>query len=314
MRQRLAFTLVELLVVIAVIGILVSIMLPAINAVRESARRSSCANNMRQVGLAMLTYHNAAEKFPMGIYGRNFGTRWRYNSGWVSLLPYVEEKQAFEAYNFEKYADQAENSTVTSSIVSVFTCPSDDSRGRVLHFEQNDTIQGRYSRSNFAFCFGDDTFYIEDSSGDTSGAFRFDRNRRISDLVDGASKTVLAGEVLAGKDDNYKHPDREMDIRGAWGFFVMGSSCYTHKLSPNGSEPDLLESQFCSETLNMPCETVPFAERQTLYAAARSAHPGGVHVVFADNRVEFVSDEIREDVWQAIATIEGEESVGMGDL
>jgi prepilin-type N-terminal cleavage/methylation domain-containing protein len=125
MRRR-AFTLVELLVVIAVIGILVALLLPAVQAAREAARRGQCSSNLRQIGLAMHGYHDRHDCFPPGNI--NLGTCCNtpsYTSWPLSLLPYIEQQNLADQYRWDLTNENAANEPVCQQYVSVYLCPSD---------------------------------------------------------------------------------------------------------------------------------------------------------------------------------------------
>ncbi len=120
------FTLVELLVVIAIIGILVALLLPAVQAAREAARRTQCANNLKQIGLALQNYHDVQKTFPPGgitmgpCCGTRSGTNWA-----ISILPYMEGKNLYDRYDFNRFNEDPQNRFVREQIVSTYTCPSD---------------------------------------------------------------------------------------------------------------------------------------------------------------------------------------------
>src|SRR5262245_48714843 len=130
---RLGFTLVELLVVIAIIGVLVALLLPAVQAARESARRMSCASNMRQIGLAMQNYHDTSQAFPIGITNPNGAVTTVVNSHWTwptRILPYIEQSGLYQQLNVGNGNVPAPNATspltaLVMTPVKSFMCPSD---------------------------------------------------------------------------------------------------------------------------------------------------------------------------------------------
>lgn len=135
LRGRLAFTLVELLVVIAIIGILLSLTLPAVQAARESGRRAQCKNNLRQIGLALQSYHNAKQALPPGR--SDFEVN---DHSWMTyLLPYIEERARFDAYDFKQAWDAAANVKAVRFDLALQLCPSS------VH---NDPGQGDYGGIN----------------------------------------------------------------------------------------------------------------------------------------------------------------------
>jgi prepilin-type N-terminal cleavage/methylation domain-containing protein len=308
--SRRAFTLVELLVVIAVIGILIAVLLPAINAARESARRGQCVSNLRQVGIAVQSYHEQNQKYPMGLQMKENGTGqlgkepFPGTTALVAILPFIEEKAVYDLYDF-KIGNQAPASqgAVTRGI-PIFRCPSGDSE-RIGTYKNS----LKFARSNYAVCFGSNKMWSSSTSAETDGMFRADGQRRNGDLVDGTSKTVVASEVLTGKDDNFDD-NSKWDARGLWAFHQAGSAVYTHFNSPNSLSADVLHSGQCVSAPKLPCSaTGSGTDYSTDHAAARSTHAGGVVVVFADNHVTFILDNIDPVVWKAMATIEGSEAV-----
>ena len=248
---RKAFTLVELLVVIAVIGILVGILLPAINAVRAKARQAQCVSNLRQVGLAMLSYESSHGKLPIGVQLRaKVGTTYTGNilgsstdycgtTAFALILPQLEETSAYANYDYTKpYKDPA-NFRSVATLVASYQCPSDTSRDRVLV----SPLGFNLARSNFVLCFGSGKMMLGNpaSTGstpnpalaDSNGAFRADGSRRLEDIADGKSKTALASEVISGQGDS----GTSLDYRGLWAVEHAGASSYTHMWGPN-SMPD----------------------------------------------------------------------------
>jgi prepilin-type N-terminal cleavage/methylation domain-containing protein len=308
--SRKAFTLVELLVVIAIIGILVSLLLPAVSAVREAARRTQCSNRQRNIGTAILNFEAQYGKLPMGINLTNdsgdfLKPPWQTHTGFLLLLPFLEEQTTYEQFDFDKANIDLENRDVAGKQVAILLCPSDDGDNRSSYWAVGG--KNRFARSNYVFCFGSDTVFDEGTRGETDGAFRASGSRRLADLEDGASKTAILSEVLAGQDDD-SSDDKKMDSRGLWAMHFMGAAGYTHRLLPNDTSGDKLLNNFCVPFQRAPCEDSA-SKWHEMYATARSAHVGGVQVVFADNHLAFVTDEVDDDVWRAIATMDGGEEV-----
>ena len=325
-----AFTLVELLVVIAIIGILVALLLPAVQAAREAARRLQCANNLKQVGLAMLNYESQHKVFPIGyvdlpmLSQPGAGTGWPGTTALAQLLPFIEQSTVADLYRYDVRNLNAANSPATSAAIPVYQCPSDDAAGRRAQHNINHV---GWSRSNVVFCMGSNTM-AADTAGlrvphtanrasmdlTTDGAFQMGASRAMAQFRDGASNTALLSEVLAGKVEVFGNPDRLWDVRGLWAWHMVGSSSYTHRNTPNSSAGDALwanpgQDIECVPEPNMPCDNTHGTAFDRFHAAARSRHPGGVNVAFADGHVQFVSDTVDRTVWQAISTIAGGEVV-----
>src|SRR5262249_51051295 len=135
-KERPGFTLIELLVVIAIIGVLIALLLPAVQAAREAARRSQCLNNLKQLGLAMANYEGAQGSYPMAYFQQHYPTGWASSppyGGWdsagpmVTILPYLEQAPVFAAWNSDLGMYSDENATVIGTGVSTIWCPSDGS-------------------------------------------------------------------------------------------------------------------------------------------------------------------------------------------
>jgi len=313
-RRRTGFTLVELLVVIAIIGILVAMLLPAVQAAREASRRVQCTNHLKQVGLALLNYHSSKQMLPIGQYGHNnLSGGAAGNPGiaaQVMILPFLEQMGIFDNYDFNVGQNHANNAPVVGVEIPVYQCPTDDSRGR--------KFGNQYSRSNVVVCFGSDTMatsaggalYIMSVDLTTDGAFQVgggphtESIRKLAHIRDGASNTVLASEVLSGKVED--PANLTWDTRGLWSWSGMGSICYTHRNTPNSSVGDAMWAnvgQDCADMPDMPCDPTHGVQHDEFHAAARSRHPGGVNAVFADGHVIFASNTIDLVIWQRLAAI-----------
>jgi prepilin-type N-terminal cleavage/methylation domain-containing protein/prepilin-type processing-associated H-X9-DG protein len=133
MESRLGFTLVELLVVIAIIGVLVALLLPAVQAAREAARRSQCQNNMKQIGLAFHLFHDAKKKFPVAAVDFTSPPTGEITSSCHTfLLPYLEESSAYSLYQFDKNWNHPANLAAIKTVVPTFICPSYGELGRSI--------------------------------------------------------------------------------------------------------------------------------------------------------------------------------------
>ena len=314
---RSGFTLVELLVVITIIGILIALLLPAVQAAREAARRMQCSNNLKQVGLAMHNYHAAQRSLPIGVFltprqdepttGNGMGTPG--HTALAMLLPFVEQRAVWERYNFSIRALDTSQDPATSAQISVYQCPSDNAGGRAAYHSIN--LLG-YGRSNVAVCFGSNTMMrnsdVSISQGGnydnyTDGAFRVDGSLKLRDFLDGTSSSAVASEVISGREDVYGS-GQTWDTRGVWAWELMGGFSYTHLHSPNTSVGDAMWPGNCVAGTNMPpCDNSVSRHRHLHHAAARSRHPGGVQVAFADGHVTFIGETIDWNVWQRLGAI-----------
>ena len=324
------FTLVELLVVITIIGILIALLLPAVQAAREAARRMQCSNNLRQIGLALLNFESQNRQFPPGAMGWNQdGTQWLGHTAFFQILPFLEQASVGNQLVLEKRWIDPDNQDVAGAQISVYQCPSDNAAGRVQRFAHSFATTS-HSRSNYVLCFGkgildsDDnligvlfrcdvahpqtqgTQNRPDQELENGGPFRMEVGRTMQQFMDGTSQTIVISEVRAGRDDEW---GPTVDCRGSWSWPFFGSP-YDHVNTPNSSAPDRLRGYACGDPALLPAPCDNSAAECETQVAARSYHPGGVSVLFCDGHVEFYIDSVDLLVWHALATIAGGEVVG----
>jgi prepilin-type N-terminal cleavage/methylation domain-containing protein/prepilin-type processing-associated H-X9-DG protein len=306
------FTLVELLVVIAIIGVLVALLLPAVQAAREAARRMSCQNAIRQWALAMQNMHDATKALPE--CNRPEPTR----RTWVVYTwPYVENGGAAlifdEKISFYKPPNTIENTTngIYASTAPIYYCASD----RPGAMWKGDKFWR--ARGNYAINWGNFKVPHEQSltAMETAGKMvalapfgwkdlvtpSKPRTTKFAEFTDGTSNTMLLSEVV------FPSSDETYDIRGD--FLNDGDPCtqYMTFNTPNTTVADV--SPFVPSPL-IP-EDPPYTNtgQANSHKAARSRHPGGVNVAFADGSVRMVQDGVTPAVWQAMGSMNGEETV-----
>ncbi len=314
------FTLVELLVVIAIIGILIALLLPAVQAAREAARRAQCCNNLRQLGIAAHNYVDVHRKLPVGVVGWPLAVPAGGQPGHTALamlLPFHEQGAVHDLYNFSLRNTDPANRPATSVGIPAYQCPSDNAAGRTALFRAGPETE--LARSNLVVCFGSDT-YLRESMGrniafdpnrqgvdvENDGAFRLDGSRSLADFLDGTSSTALASEVLSGKDDRIDPGagDTQYDVRGLWMMQMSGASNYTHRNAPNAPVGDAgfaaWGMSFCVDQDQAPCDFSVGGDWDAFHAAARSRHPGGVNVLFGDGHITFIGDGIDLQTWRCL--------------
>lgn len=314
-KRHLGFTLVELLVVIAIIGTLVALLLPAVQAAREAARRSQCVNNLKQVGTAMQNYHDTYRELPKGNVSCCWGT-WQ-----MAILPFIEQAQLADRYQFiprsittfdDRYRYDASNTSVTPAVtnldvvrtrIATLTCPSDEPQ----------SLENGVTFHNYVVNYGTTNHIGQDFLPATSPAhvkylpapfIGFDfatddlgSQKKIQStfkqISDGLSNTMLASETVQGQDG---------DHRGLtwWGF----SAGFETLGGPNTTDYDYMQQQpYCVDQMpNPPCKQQGGLNLSR--AAARSRHPGGVNVVMCDASVHFKTDEVDLLAWRSASSME----------
>jgi prepilin-type N-terminal cleavage/methylation domain-containing protein len=313
-RARPAFTLVELLVVIAIIGVLIALLLPAVQAAREAARRTECANNIKQIGIAMESYHTARRKFPPN-WGMGTGASMVGHSWLTYIMPYTELRQVYDEIEIGAPLG-AQTSNPAQKVVPLFNCPSDDHDGTManqalgpgtsygvtnykavaganwgmegqrplslvsasLRYRKRDAgFRGRYADSYDGFDHGDGLICRGQGSAKGPLIPTSKRNSR-----DGDANTLAIGEAVP-----------EWCAWSVW-YWYDGSTA-TCGLPLNYQKPGVIRSQNADDKAH----TYSFMSR----------HPDGAVFGVADGHTEFISVEIELDVYRALATIDGGEVV-----
>jgi len=296
MRTRKAFTLVELLVVIAIIGILVALLLPAIQMAREAARRSSCSNNLKQIGLALHLYHDTFGTLPPGWIAQDATGRRPYwwgepGWGWASMtLPYIE--QAALQSNGIHYGlpiTAAENAAARVTPLEVYRCASDTGEDTfVLHASAHlPPLRGTWSdielaTGNYIGVFGTiDPHDVYEHGATPDGAFIHERAFRFADFLDGTSETFLVGERSSKR--SYS----------TWTGMVSGGQHAAARIIGVATFPPNSERDAEHYTHNF-----------------SSYHPAGTQFVAADGSVKLINESIDMAVYHALCTRASGDVVG----
>lgn len=331
MSRRRGVTLVEILVVVALIGVLVGILLPSLQAARETVRRTSCSNSLRQLGLALANHESARRRYPVGAEARewaenpNFPHQFFRWSILAHLAPFYEEASLLADLDLtvplytglgpEAVAPQ--NREVVGRLVPLFLCASD--RGQ--------PVSETFGPTNYAACTGSGAG--GGTPFETDGLFCINSRTRVKDISDGLSKTIAFSESTLGDGPRattsaagiapatgyafvFRTPlsaaacGRPLyynftDLRGfSWANGEYRTTLYNHALPPNAERFDCLSALMATP------------DKSRMYAGygwrpPRSRHRGGVTVGLADGSVRFVSDAVDSAIWQAAATIAGGE-------
>jgi prepilin-type N-terminal cleavage/methylation domain-containing protein len=190
--KRTAFTLIELMVVLAIIGVLIALLLPAVQKVRETASRIQCANNLKQMGLALHGYHDVNGSFPPGVVTDTPDLENGKQSGLIFLLPFLEQQPLYQQYNLAQPWKNPANLTVAQVRVAVFLCPSTANQ-----VPEDGGFPG--APTDYAFCKGATAYLSTDGRvRPGSGLFGVNSRRRIADVLDGTSQTFAMGEAVGG--------------------------------------------------------------------------------------------------------------------
>lgn len=333
-RAVAGFSLVELLVVIAIIGALIALLLPAVQSARESARRAQCANNQKQMGLAVLNYeqsharlpsagefgpYSEAVKFIPNVYHFVVDVKSGPNRSWlVNILPYMEQQALFNQFDRAKHVADNPSRPQLQQPASML-CPSDDAYGRIYqatHVAGTEPVP--FAKGNYAAF----TTPFHTNDVDTLGAMRL-YGQELRQVTDGTSCTALLSEV--------RTRDHENDQRGVWAlpwsgatllafdahpawypitasqmensrdYFDFEAESLGATQPPNGKNPDVLYE--CPDLPGEQLEKMPcIKDSRYMSAAPRSNHPGGVNSVYLDGSVHFLADGIDEPTMAYLIT------------
>jgi prepilin-type N-terminal cleavage/methylation domain-containing protein/prepilin-type processing-associated H-X9-DG protein len=341
LRERRGFTLIELLVVIAIIGVLIALLLPAVQAAREAARRAQCTNNLKQLGLAMHNYHSTNDVFPLGCSQGRFNATDASPATWgnwgpqAMLLTFMEAAPLYNAINFNFTADNGQaayiNSTAFNTRISSYLCPSDGLAGVTNINSYAASIGTSIWRNN-----------AEDQKATVSqstGVFAEYASSGVRDCTDGTSNTIAFGEALVG--------DRR-DQKQAWRSSPMGatipflSDANRALIDASSNQPGVIAGlQACTVIYNkgnpispgrgkrwgwgtpgvglfntiVPPNSTQYAwgacrdncdggcnSDRASFANATSNHSGGANFLLADGSVKFIKSSISLSTYWAIGT------------
>lgn len=307
------FTLVELLVVIAIIGILVALLLPAVQAAREAARRMSCGNNIKQFTLALQNHHDAKNALPSGRDGNDI-------SAHAYVLPYMEGDNIFSTIDFSVKYNHANNAFPRLAMIKTFLCPSDGLRNN---------LPSDWAGTNYRVNQGSGVLWGMPSTSvgninygmpEPNGVFYVDSNKTFSDITDGLSNTAAVSEhgigdfsnaIVSMKTDTFQPggspadadqalawcsavgpgtPQGYSNVGAPWLYGYHSTTIYFHVMPPNGRS----------------CMYPP----GRIGTPAQSYHSSGVQVGMCDGSVKFISNSISLSIWRAMGTRAGGEVAG----
>jgi prepilin-type N-terminal cleavage/methylation domain-containing protein/prepilin-type processing-associated H-X9-DG protein len=313
-RLRDAMTLVELLVVIAIIGVLIALLLPAVQCAREAARRTTCLNNIRQLTVVALNYHSMKGRFATGLIpvDADAGNFVGGTNLWVEMLPYMEEANLKAKWDYHDYRHNIAggHSALSAQVVPILVCPSDPLPSTIHRLQLDppyEWMNGVYGLSSYGGNAGIRSYANSDVPQSEDGVFFKQSRVRMAMITDGASHTLLFGE-RSHEDSEYDSLALELDP-SYYPLASFGAWCSaSHEF---GSQADVLLGSI-----------VPINYRVTPQSGAAnwdmidfrlsafgSGHPGGANFAFADGSARFVADDIPLEQLQALSTLAGDETV-----
>jgi prepilin-type N-terminal cleavage/methylation domain-containing protein/prepilin-type processing-associated H-X9-DG protein len=347
-RQQRGFTLIELLMVISILSMLLALLLPAVQAARESARRTQCANNLRQLGLALQLHHLVHDAFPPALTCSKSNVTSAEATGFTFLLPYLEQEGLHRLYRFDEPWYELANYEAVGAQVSVLFCPSNRTWGQVelrpIAAQWSTPLPPLAASCDYAFCRGANGAINRDWSRlplTVRGVFNIrppgksQTGVRLGDIADGSSYTLAMGDAAGGTPTlrvrDLKNVTRAaIDpltgqpavIEQSWSAASVGDA--THPwygsvmavTAQYGLPPDPRD-----EPMNRPLLTPTIftgssrGDNSTggdLISGFRSLHPRGCNFLLCDGSVHFVRQTIAAHVYRALSTYAGGEPVSTG--
>jgi len=338
-REARGFTLIELLVVISIIGILIALLLPAVQAAREAARRASCNNNLKQIGLALQNYLSAHQVFPPGYVSsvdptitdacnqdaENAGVGVDLGPGWAwgsMILPQMEQLALFNAINFSIPVSNPyhQNDTASTTLVAAYLCPSDAGGPDVVPVLKDppdpaqpgtftgSAIDDYVARGNYVGMFGIGEICAASGAtgtgprGPATGIFYRNSRTGMAEITDGSSQTIAVGE----RSHNLSYVTWTARSIGGWLGKTSAMEGGTDQFNPSPEESwtQVLGPAGLDDGPRTPNDPKAHVEDYWSY------HAGGVNFLFADGSVHMLRNSINPSVWRALATRKLGEVVG----
>lgn len=327
-RVHRGFTLIELLVVIAIIAILVALLLPAVQQAREAARRSQCKNALKQIGIALHSYHDVHNTMPPGYVSRGVSStdpasaETALGFSWATMiLPFADYANLYETFNFSLDSNEPANLSSGQTSLSFFRCPSDPSQERFTMKDSSgstitDTLGNplELATANYVGIIGYGSLSM--TPGDPAGPGILYRNSKVQfrDITDGTSNTIMAGERASVHQFDANNPSMKVDANSTWYAAIPGIAPRSAgmMMMPMMTEasPSLILGHVGQPGMMgmMPMHNVHNNTNHIVHFSSR--HIGGSHFLLADGHVIFLSETIAYNTFRYLGTRNDEEQLG----
>jgi prepilin-type N-terminal cleavage/methylation domain-containing protein len=322
-HSRLGFTLVELLVVVTIIGVLIALLLPAVQAAREAARRMQCANNLKQIGLAVHNYMAGHQVFPPGEIDR---PHWSYGQpggpGWpVAILPHLELRSLYDnldpnsaTYSYPTVMGPPAHQMALCTVIGAYTCPSSQQAKTLNYLIPKATPNGLghsaddYGIIEYLGISGSDRYGSPYTYPSQAGVFYYDSAITAAEVHDGLSNTMIIGEVSGAVPGEY--------YTALW---ALPDNASTWNSGFSGGYPNKGTTAGYADAITSVTRTVAYPPNTSYYstsghatyapplkfsiarASLKSAHSGGIQVVMGDGSVQFLNNGIDLTVYKDLA-------------
>jgi len=305
-RHRAALTLVEVLVVLAILGALFGLLLVALQRARETANLTVCQNNLKQLGLALQSYHQREGSFPPGYrckVQRDDPNVTAPGWGWAAfLLPDLEEESLAEQLHFRRKVEDPENLAGRTRILRLFVCPSDLSTGLFTIFDPNNTALAEAATNSYAACYGvlrSSLTFQPDELDKGDGLFFRNSEVRIADITDGTSNTIALGERAA------------LHVQSPWAGAVSHGTTRITDGAPtaNNALGQIAATQVLAQ-INIHSLNSTYSATDDFF----SPHSGVVYFLFADGSVHGIATSTPLPLLRALATRADGDSVDLADV
>lgn len=329
MPKRRAFTLIELLVVISIIAILFGLLLPAVQAAREAARRTQCKSNLRQMGLALFNYESSYRTLPPSIAVVGLGNTLLSNGCWsihARILPYVEQSSLYKLCDFGLNKEDPVNANAIQQTIPFFICPSE------IHTSVSTHPYGLSAVSTYGWCTGDWFIWAGYNGPQNRTTFAPNRSYRLSAVTDGLSQTLFASEVktyqqtyicdgvglsLINNPVTVPPPTADPDTvapeyAGGCRLYLLGHTEWSDGNShatgfTTAWPPNRVTLGGPTGKVDMDLNGINEEDGGPTFAAitSRSYHNEGVHSFLGDGSVHFFASSIDANVWRSLGSISG---------